>query len=340
MTDTLLKVGELARRTGMTVRMLHHYDAIGLLRPSAHSEAGYRLYNRNDVARLHAIQALRQIGLPLNEVGNLLSGEPEPLPRIVQRQITALEHQIEQANELCGRLRLLQSRLADGVEPNMQEWLSMLSAMSAYGKYFTADELKKIFENWKATEPQWQQLIAEIRAAMKHGLDPESMQMQPLARRWMDLSVRWMQGDYELMKRWEKMYLHEPAAKGRNGVETELIHYINKAVDLRVAAWLKYFTADELEQLNVELADEWEALAACIRKLINRKASLTGKPVRELFSRLDDLTERTVRHDARLKKKFTHAQATDPVLQAGSFFTKEMQEFLWRAWNANNPQSN
>lgn len=340
MTDMLLKVGELAKRAGMTVRMLHHYDAIGLLSPSAHSDSGYRLYNRNDVARLHAVQALRQIGLPLNEIGNLLSSEPEPLPRIVQRQITALEHQIEQANELCERLRLLQSRLADGVEPNMQEWLSMLSAMSAYGKYFTADELKKIFENWKATEPQWQQLIDEIRAAMKRGTDPTSMQMQPLARRWMDLSVRWMGGDYELMKRWEKMYLHEPAAKGRNGVETELIHYINKAVDLRVAAWLKYFTADELEQLNAELTDEWEALAAHIQKLINKKASLKSKPVRELFARLDDLTARTVHHDATLKKKFMHAQSSDPVLQAGSFFTKAMQDFLWRAWNANHPPSN
>jgi hypothetical protein len=48
-----LKIGELARRTGLTVRTLHHYDAIGLLKPSARSDAGYRLYGRNDVARLH-----------------------------------------------------------------------------------------------------------------------------------------------------------------------------------------------------------------------------------------------------------------------------------------------
>lgn len=47
-----LKIGELARRTGLTVRALHHYDAIGLLTPSARSDAGYRLYNDADVARL------------------------------------------------------------------------------------------------------------------------------------------------------------------------------------------------------------------------------------------------------------------------------------------------
>ena len=55
----LLKVGELAKRSGLTVRALHHYDSIGLLHPSGRSESGYRLYSRDDVARLHGIQTLR-----------------------------------------------------------------------------------------------------------------------------------------------------------------------------------------------------------------------------------------------------------------------------------------
>lgn len=61
----LLKVGELARRSGMTVRTLHYYDSIGLLIPSARSDAGYRLYNRADITRLHHIQALRRMGVTL-----------------------------------------------------------------------------------------------------------------------------------------------------------------------------------------------------------------------------------------------------------------------------------
>jgi DNA-binding transcriptional MerR regulator len=57
-----LKVGELARRTGLTVRTLHHYDEIGLLNPSLHTEAGYRLYTAGDVARLQQVLSLRQLG--------------------------------------------------------------------------------------------------------------------------------------------------------------------------------------------------------------------------------------------------------------------------------------
>ena len=61
----LIQVGELARRAGMTVRTLHHYEQTGLLMPSARSTAGYRLYNLAAVQRLHMIKALTQTGLEL-----------------------------------------------------------------------------------------------------------------------------------------------------------------------------------------------------------------------------------------------------------------------------------
>ena len=76
----LLKVGELARRAGLTVRALHHYDSIGLLRPSARSDSGYRLYSRDDVERLHCIQTLRRMGLALADVARMLDGGSVSLP--------------------------------------------------------------------------------------------------------------------------------------------------------------------------------------------------------------------------------------------------------------------
>lgn len=74
-----LKVGELAKRCGLTVRTLHHYDQIGLLRPSARSGSGYRLYGRSDIARLHQIQVLRKLGLSLAEIGGWLDEAPVSL---------------------------------------------------------------------------------------------------------------------------------------------------------------------------------------------------------------------------------------------------------------------
>ena len=83
----LLKVGDLAKRCGLTVRMLHHYDSIGLLMPSARSDSGYRLYDKADIARLHQIQALRRFGMSLADVGAFLANPDASLTTIMERQI-------------------------------------------------------------------------------------------------------------------------------------------------------------------------------------------------------------------------------------------------------------
>src|SRR5215216_4285256 len=66
------KIGELARRTGLTVRTLHHYDAIGLLSPAERSEGGHRVYGEDDVRRLYRIVSLRSLGFPLEAIAAAL----------------------------------------------------------------------------------------------------------------------------------------------------------------------------------------------------------------------------------------------------------------------------
>ncbi len=62
------KVGDLAGRTGLSVRTLHHYDEIGLLSPSGRTGLGHRLYSAGDVLRLERIRSLRALGLSLEEI--------------------------------------------------------------------------------------------------------------------------------------------------------------------------------------------------------------------------------------------------------------------------------
>ncbi|HEY0251372.1 MAG TPA: MerR family transcriptional regulator [Kofleriaceae bacterium] len=65
-------VGELAKLTGITVRTLHHYDEIGLVQPSARSDAGYRLYGEADVRKLQRVLVYRELGLPLDEIAGVI----------------------------------------------------------------------------------------------------------------------------------------------------------------------------------------------------------------------------------------------------------------------------
>ncbi|HEV2845161.1 MAG TPA: MerR family transcriptional regulator, partial [Thermoanaerobaculia bacterium] len=98
------KVGELAKRTGVSVRTLHHYDSLGLLSPSHRSESGYRLYTGSDVQRLQQILSLRTLGFSLDEIKELLSRPGITPERVLQLQITSLKERIGLQQRLCQRL--------------------------------------------------------------------------------------------------------------------------------------------------------------------------------------------------------------------------------------------
>lgn len=70
-------VGELSRLTGVTVRALHHYDEIGLVRPSQRTPAGYRLYDDHDVVRLQQVLLFRELGVSLDEIAAALDENTE-----------------------------------------------------------------------------------------------------------------------------------------------------------------------------------------------------------------------------------------------------------------------
>jgi DNA-binding transcriptional MerR regulator len=104
-----IRIGAVAKATGVTVRTLHHYDEIGLLVPPERSGAGYRLYSDADVARLYRIRALSGIGFTLAEIGDeLLRDGDDPRPAI-RRHIERIDERLR----LAGRLR---SQLTDILE--------------------------------------------------------------------------------------------------------------------------------------------------------------------------------------------------------------------------------
>ncbi|WP_157873354.1 MerR family transcriptional regulator, partial [Streptomyces neyagawaensis] len=72
-TDTDgLTVGQVSMRLGATVRALHHWDEIGLARPSLRTTAGYRLYTARDLERLHRVVVYRELGVGLDDIRSIL----------------------------------------------------------------------------------------------------------------------------------------------------------------------------------------------------------------------------------------------------------------------------
>lgn len=140
----LLQIGDLAKRTGLTIRTLHHYDNIGLLQPTARTEAGYRLYSRKDIARLHQILALRTLGMPLTKIGTALNNSNLTLGPLIDQQIEAIDKLIAKQTQLRYRLNNLKSQLMDGEDLDLDNWLKTLELMSMYEQYFTKEELANL----------------------------------------------------------------------------------------------------------------------------------------------------------------------------------------------------
>ena len=88
-------VKEVSRIAGISVRTLHHYDAIGLLKPSRVSDAGYRLYDEKALERLHMILIFRELGLSLKEIGSLLDSPDFDRNRMLETQIKMMQEKID-----------------------------------------------------------------------------------------------------------------------------------------------------------------------------------------------------------------------------------------------------
>lgn len=325
----LLKVGELARRTGLTVRTLHHYDEIGLLKPTGRSDGGYRLYGAADVQRLHSIQALRHLGMPLNDIAGVLGNESASPEGILAQQIQSLDAQIAQASELRGRLALLREGLISGAKPRLGNWLETLAMMTTYGKYFSADELRRIFENWKRIAPDWLPLQAAVRAAMDQGLTPESPEVQPLVHRWMSLMLHWMDGDFDLLERWGHMYNQEPSAHGRyDAPPSDMLAFIERGIQLRMGLLAKYLSSEELRRIGNVPRAQWDALEDDVAALLRDGASPASEAARAAARRWGALMDEVAAQDPALRAKLLEASAKEPLLRAGAPLSQPVRDFL------------
>ena len=93
-------VKQLARLSGVSVRALHHYDAIGLLKPAFVGENRYRYYGREELLRLQDILFHRELGVPLQEIGRLLARDGRDRVEILERHRQMLAERIESSRRL------------------------------------------------------------------------------------------------------------------------------------------------------------------------------------------------------------------------------------------------
>ena len=197
-------VGEVAKATGLTVRTLHHYDAIGLVVPSGRSASGYRLYADEDVERLHAVCTYRALGLALEAIGEILAdGDTD----------THLRRQHALVSERIARLRDVQLTLETMIEARtINVNLTPEETFELFGKHDPSAHQEEVVDRWGETDAyrestrrvrrygpsEWREIKAESEAIeqafaelLRQGWRPDALEARAAAERHRAHIERW-----------------------------------------------------------------------------------------------------------------------------------------------------
>jgi DNA-binding transcriptional MerR regulator len=195
-----------AELSGVTVRALHHYDRLGLLRPQRMPN-GYRAYRPQDLVRLEQIVALKFVGLPLRRIKTLLDRDRLHLSEALRMQRRVLEARRGLLDQAIEAIRQAETSVADGHAPDAAVLTKIIEVMEMQNdaewttKYYDESAQAKIAERRRQWSPelqervsrQWTELIADVQAAL--GQDPAGEQGSALAARWTALVEEFTGGD-------------------------------------------------------------------------------------------------------------------------------------------------
>jgi MerR family transcriptional regulator, thiopeptide resistance regulator len=199
------RIQEFSRLAGVTMRTLRHYDRIGLLRPTARSGAGYRLYSRQDLARLQQIIVLKFVGLPLTKIAAVLK-QPGALRETLDGQRQLLGEKRGRLTMAIDALINMSMAMSAGEEPDWQGVATTATRAAAgdpemwWRTYRLQEARRRVMERrraWNATREDYE-LMRDIKAAVARGDGPSSRPGRALVSRWQDAMARFTGGDPEL----------------------------------------------------------------------------------------------------------------------------------------------
>ncbi|HCA7455614.1 TPA: MerR family transcriptional regulator [Enterobacter roggenkampii] len=333
----LIQVGELAKRAGITVRTLHHYEQTGVLLPSARSAAGYRLYNLADVQRLHMIQALAKAGLELAEIRDFLEQESLSLTELLDAQITLLDKQLRSIHTLRDRLVELRTGLLDDAAPDLESWLQTLELMNMYDRWFSKEELQQLpFAVQKdALSAIWSGLVAEANALLEYHIPVTDERAKDLATRWMERLEQDTAGKPEFLTRLNEMHSVEPQMQVQTGITPEMTDYITRAfAESKLSIWEKYLTPKEMAFTRKHYFDrmmEWPPLVAKLHQAQRENLDPASDDAQKLAENWLALFQSYAGTNPETQQKFRTAMQQEPHLMKGTWMTPAVLAWLQQA---------
>ena len=245
-------VGELAKLAGVTVRTLHHYDEVGLLRPTDRTRAGYRRYTTADAERLHRILVYRQLGFDLAHIAQILDDPETDAMQHLRRQHELLRREAHRLAGLIRSVEALMNAKKTGINLTPDEMREV------FGTFDPGQHAEEAEERWGGTDAYresqrraaqydkatWLEIRDEadaihrgLAAALADGQPADSATAMDLAERHRQHISRWFYDcGYEVHSGLGEMYVADPRfAQTYETIASGLSRYLRDAIHANAA---------------------------------------------------------------------------------------------------------
>ena len=240
-------IGQLAALAHITVRTLHHYDAIGLLTPGGRTAAGYRQYTGADLERLQRILFYRELGFALDQIAALLDAAPRHTLAHLRAQHELIEERVDRLRAVAAAVQKEMEALEMGVK------LTPAERFEVFGDFKPEDHDEEVKSRWgdspafaesqrrvsQYTKADWMALKAEaasiterLAAAMRAGTRADSPEAMALAEAHRQHISRWFYDcSREMHRGLGEMYVADPRfAKHYEAAAEGLAAYVRDAI--------------------------------------------------------------------------------------------------------------
>jgi len=228
-----LKIGELAQITGVTVRTLHYYDEIDLLKPAKITEQGHRLYDIKNLTTLYLIISLKEMGLKLNEIRKLIYDRSIDVQKFVEIQITKVQEEIAQKQLFLRRLLKLKHELEERDNIAIDDVKELVPFIhSSADQYLTKEQFEKIKKNLakdqakSKREANWFRFIAKLEYCYKNNLPKTDVNARECINFWQEFMNKTIGNDEKLKDSIFSFHASLGNTQFRYGLRNELYQYL------------------------------------------------------------------------------------------------------------------
>ena len=207
-----MTVGEVAKKTGVTVRTLQYYDKEGLLSPSAESEGGRRLYTDKDLVMLHQIISLKSLGFSLDDIKHrLISLEtPADVATALTEQAESIREKIEQFTASLTAIEQLKEEVLQMQAVNFKKYADIIVNLQMKNNSYylikrfdddTLDHIRNRFDKESGLDfmDRFNRLSDEIVQLQKENVPPESEKCQQVVKEYWGLITEFTNGDMSML---------------------------------------------------------------------------------------------------------------------------------------------